>query len=299
MKQKHTVHHKHNHLIIVLGLLVIAVGAFIFLHYRSEQEAMKPVVETHKSLVKKLPEDIKKQLQNASPSATMRIPMLLYHYVENVKDKHDKLRMSLNIPPNVFDEQVKTLSDDGYTFMTAKEVGEVLDGKMQLPVKPIVLTFDDGHWDVATDILPILEKYHAKATAYIIPGFTGGSDFMTQRQVASVAASGLVEIGAHTIHHLSLKGRAKDLVQHEVEGSKQMLEQTYHVQVVSFAYPNGAFDTQAAKIVDDSDFSTGVSTVPGVEQNQANRFFLYRIRPGMRTGVSLLAWLSKDTFAAY
>jgi len=259
----------------------------------------KAVIDSKKTEMKSIPPEIKKQIATASPSATFRVPILLYHYVEYVKDKRDTIRQSLNINPYVFEQQVKTLSDAGYTFMSAKELGDVLDGKLKIPDKPVLLTFDDGHWDFYTDILPILKKYKAKATAYIIPGFTGGSDFMTTQQVQEVADSGLVEIGAHTVHHISLKNKLLSVVQYEVNESKTMLENSYHIHVVSFAYPNGAFDVQSVKVVKDAGFETAVSTVPGIEQNQVNRYFLFRLRPGGRTGQSLLDWLSKSTFKHY
>jgi len=288
---------------IVAGLAALVVFIFVFVaikHYvHADNKIISPVLETNRTMVKKLPEEIKKQIKAASPSATFRVPILLYHYVENIQNKNDKLRVELNVPPAVFEQQVLTLQNAGYTFMTAKGLGDVLDGTMALPAKPILLTFDDGHWDFETDVLPILEKYHIKATAYIITGFIGGSDFMTPDELHTVIKSGLVDVGAHTVHHLSLRGLPLATVQKEVDQSKTTLEQTYHVNAVSFAYPNGSFDQQAAQVVKDDGFSTAVSTVPGIEQNQTNRFFMYRIRPGYRTGQALLDWLSQSSFAAY
>jgi len=287
----------------LIGVVFICLGVLTFfvLQKISQQRyiAQHQVLDTKKTIVKELPPEVKKQLKLASPSATFRVPILLYHYVEFIKDKKDTLRAQLNITPNVFESQVKTLKDAGYTFMTAKELGDVLDGKKQMPSQPILLTFDDGHWDIVTDILPILQKYNAKATAYIIPGFTGGSDFMTQDQIQIVIKSGLVDIGAHTVHHVSLKGRPYTLVQKEIDESKSMLEDTYHIHVVSFAYPNGSFDLQAAQLVREDGFTTAVSTVPGIEQNQANRFFMYRLRPGYRKGQILLDYLSQTSFRAF
>jgi peptidoglycan/xylan/chitin deacetylase (PgdA/CDA1 family) len=295
MKKKisRKIHVKKQHLVVLLLVLFLLIGIFILFLYKTQSalNSLKPVVESQKTEMKKLPPAMQKKLETASPSATFRVPIFLYHYVEYVRDKRDTIRQKLDITPYTFEQELITLQKDGYTFMTAKELGDVLDGKTTLPPKPILLTFDDGHRDFYTDVLPLLKKYTIKATAYIIPGFTGGSDFMTQQQIKEVIDSGLVDVGAHTIHHISLKGRPAALVQNEVAGSKQMLEQTYGIKVVSFAYPNGAFDEQAANIVKNAGFSTSVSTIPGVDVNQANRFFIYRIRPGGRTGQNLLNYL--------
>jgi peptidoglycan/xylan/chitin deacetylase (PgdA/CDA1 family) len=286
-----------------LRIIFVFLGAITYIGLQNynavRYQQLHPIIETRKSLVKFLPPDIKKEIKYASPSATFRVPILLYHYVEYVQNKSDKLRMQLNVDPNVLDSQIQTLQNAGYTFMTAKQLGDVLDGKAKMPVKPILLTFDDGHWDFETDVLPILEKYHVHATAYIITGFLGGSDFMTPYQLETVIKSGLVDVGAHTVHHLSLKGLPYTTVKYEIDQSKETLENVYHVNAVSFSYPNGSFDLQSVQLVKEAGFTTAVSTVPGIYQNQINRFFLYRLRPGYRTGQALLNFLNQSTFAAY
>lgn len=296
--------------------------AFLFIGaicYSIVQVEEKPVIETPVSENAVVPAEIQKMLEKptsapvnkyaiipfaeanmpASTPASFRIPILMYHYVEYVQNKKDRLRTLLNLNPDVFEAQVSTLKDSGYTFMTARELEQVLDGNFPLPPHPILLTFDDGHWDFATVVLPILKKYQVRATAYIIPGFVGGSDFMTKDQVQEAINSGLVEIGAHTVHHIALKGKLLPIVQYEVGQSKAMLESTYHIHVVSFAYPGGAFDMQAADVVKDDGFATAVSTVPGIEQSRTNRYFLYRLRPGLRTGAELLNWLNQNVFQPY
>jgi len=276
--------------------ILIAIPLLLFVGRRARPTS---VVDSPKTEMKKLPPDIKRQIHYASPSASMRVPILLYHYVEYVQDKSDKLRQELNIPPAILEEQIITLRNAGYTFMTAKDLGDVLDGKRTLPTRPILLTFDDGHRDFYTDILPILKRYQVHVTAYIISGFIGGSDFMTQEQLQSVVNSGLVDVGAHTVHHYALKGLPLQTVENEVDQSKSWIERTYHIHVVSFAYPNGSFDQQAIQVVKDAGFTTAVSTLPGIEQNQTNRFFLYRLRPGYKTGEALLQWLQQNVFQAY
>ncbi len=83
--------------------------------------------------------------QGTSTGPSVRVPILMYHYVEYVKDAGDKIRISLNTTPYTLEQEVSTLSHAGYTFMTSVELTDVLDGKGKLPPKPIVLTFDDGY----------------------------------------------------------------------------------------------------------------------------------------------------------
>lgn len=282
--------------VFVLVLVLIISGGFYFL-----QSNKKILLETPKTEVKKLPPEIKKRLSETPPVKPIRVPILLYHYVEYVQDKNDTIRQSMNILPNIFEEQIITLKDAGYTFITTKELGDILNGKREAPGKPIVLTFDDGHWDLYTDIMPILKRHRVKATAYVVPGLIDNDqDFLTQKQLQSVVDIGLIEIAAHTVHHAYLPGRSLATIKYEIEASKIMLEQVYGVDIYSFAYPYGAFDQQVEKVVKEAGFTTAVSTVPGIMQSGENKFFLYRLRPGGRTGKYLLNWLAnKDTFSAY
>lgn len=304
-KAKQAITHviSRHFLLYIIGLGMFLIFSSVAL-YAFSSIYLKPPTESPHNDMKKIPSDVQKNLQKEQAKtnllATIHVPILMYHYVEYVQDKKDTIRQSLNVNPDVFDSQIKTLREAGYTFMTAKELGDVLDGKTPLPSKPILITFDDGHWDLDTAVLPILKKYNVKATAYVIAGFVGtNTDSLTPAELQDVIASGLVEVGAHTVHHLSLKGQPSVLVQYEVDESKKMLEDTYHIHVYSFAYPYGSFDQQAIDIVQKAGFTTAVSTIPGIEQNQLNRYFLYRLRPGYRTGNDLLNFLAQNEFRAY
>jgi len=277
---------------LLLVCLTIVLILFLMEAFKSRGER-KPTVETAASEIKKLPSKVKRAIAKKQVLATYSVPILMYHYVEYVKDTRDTIRQSLNIPPDVFEEQLKTLSEEGYTFLTASELEEVIDGKRELPQKPVLLTFDDGHWDILSDIVPLFKKYQAQGTVYIITDFLNGSDFLTEEQLGKVIDSGVFEIGAHTVHHVSLAGKMPQTVKFEVEESKNFLEKKYNIWVNAFAYPNGALDLPSLEAVREAGFTTAVSTVPGVEVTAANRFALYRLRPGRRTGAELLNFISQ------
>ncbi len=77
----------------------------------------------------------------------------------------------------------------------------------------------------------------------------------------------------------------------EIDDSKTMLEEQYHIKVYSFAYPYGAFDQQTLDIAKQDGFTTAASTIAGATQGQTNRFFLYRVRPGYKAGEDLLSYI--------
>ena len=228
-----------------------------------------------------------------TPLKSIVAPVLVYHYVEIVLDEKDTIRKSLNTPPYLFIKQIETLKNAGYTFITASELIDILNGKISLPQKPVLITFDDGYRDFYTDVFPILKKYNIKTTVYIVSGFLDKPNHMFTWQLKQIARNRLVEIGAHTVHHYSLKGLSPTLTKYEIEESKNSLEKIIGTPVVSFAYPDGSFDEQAIKIVKESGFKSAVTTMHGFETNQKNKYSIYRIHPGDKVDNYLINFLEQ------
>ncbi len=225
---------------------------------------------------------------------TFHIPILMYHYVEHVKDTGDKIRISLNTVPEVLDGQIQTLIKAGYNFITASDLADILDGIKNPPSKPVMLTFDDGYRDFYTDAFPIIKKYKVRAVNYVISGFMNKPNNLTVDQLKEIAKSGLVEIGVHTVNHLALKGISATQLAKEVGYSKVQLEELLQFPVTAFAYPYGSFDINAIQAVKQAGFRTAVSTIAGTSVNNSVRFLAYRLRPGGRTGQSLLNLIEKN-----
>lgn len=276
------------------------LGVFFYRHFVSylfdSSLNGSEIKEIHQQSI---PEDVQKHLNQQKLkkeiSEGIRVPILMYHYIEYV-DPHDKTRASLTTPPYTLELQIKTLKEAGYTFLTAGELSNVLDGKKYLPENPIVLTFDDGYRDFYTYAFPILKKYNAKATQYVISGFLGNPNHLLRSQLEEISKDNLIEIGAHTVHHVWLKGQNEKTAFDEIYKSKTDLEKIIGKPVMSFAYPYGAFDLSAIEQTKEAGFSTAVSTIPGIMQRQEHRYFLYRLRPGGRIGEELLNWLENATF---
>jgi peptidoglycan/xylan/chitin deacetylase (PgdA/CDA1 family) len=263
--------------------------------YRTTQLEIGRRNKSEKELeMTKLPKEVSKQIEKSTTfSATFRIPILVYHYVEIVTDKKDTIRKSLATPPGVLDKQIQSLQDAGYTFLTPADVGDMLDGKKPIPQKAVILSFDDGYRDLYTDVLPILQKHHVKAVAYIVPGFLDKLNYLYSWQLQDIFHTGLVEIGAHTIHHMYLRGASPTVAANEIITSKKMLEEKLHTPIVSFAYPYGAFDNQSIDLVKTAGFTTAVSTIGGNTVNELNRFFLFRIHPGYDYGPSFISLIER------
>ncbi|MEI7653283.1 MAG: polysaccharide deacetylase family protein [bacterium] len=220
----------------------------------------------------------------ATPSSRMRIPIITYHYVEYVKNRLDTTRIKLTINPRLFEEQLKSLHDGGVQTYFIKEIPSLLKGDLVLATKSAVLTFDDGYRDFYTDAFPVLKKYQMKGTIFLISSFLGRNDFLTLEQVTEMLDSGLIEVGSHTLHHANLKKANLSYATDEIVQSKANLEKLFGISVESFAYPYGAFDDQAVRLVKEASYSAAVSTVSGVHHTLDDLYTLKRWRAGVLQG---------------
>jgi len=281
-----------------ISLFIILFTVFgLFMFYQSRR-----VPELgDEALVTVLPKDLQNVLGTKTgpefSEKQIRVPVFLYHYIEYVKD--DPERQKLTIPPHVLISQIETLKNAGYTFITPDDLMGDFYTKENLPEKLVVLTFDDGYMDFYTDVFPILKKENVKAIAYIVVDLLNRPNYMFTFQVKEIAQSPLVEIGSHTMNHTWLKGISRESAKYEISQSRKSLQDMLNLPVNSFAYPYGAFDQQTVNLVREVGYTNAVSTIPGIAQTIQNKFFLYRLRPGYKTGEDLIKFLAQKDFKAW
>lgn len=221
-------------------------------------------------------------------SAKFKIPIIMYHYIEYVKDANDTTRKSLNVTPYTFEKELASLNSHHYQTYFLKDLPDILNGSINYSTQSAILTFDDGYADFYTDAFPLLKKYQIKATIFIVNNFIGRKGFLNKDQIQELLNSKLVEVGAHTLDHVYLKAAPEKTAQKEILESKLSLEKMFGSEVKTFAYPFGAFTQQTLDLVKGATFSAAVSVIPGTIQNEENLFYLSRLRPGMFSGENIV-----------
>lgn len=223
----------------------------------------------------------------------IKIPIIMYHYVEYVKDAKDIIRKKLSISPLLFEQHLSTLKDAHYETYFVKDVPHILDGTINYSTRSAILSFDDGYEDFYTDVFPLLKKYNMRATLYIITNYIGKKGFLSEVQIRELIDSDLVEIGSHTTDHVYLKVSPKDYADKQILESKKMLEDTFGIKVKTFAYPYGAFNEYTVGAVEQMGYTAAVSVIPGLIQSKNNLFFLSRLRPELFTPQSIIRVLEE------
>lgn len=127
--------------------------------------------------------DVEEVVEHSNTEAghTDGLSVLNYHYVvsaTNENGEKSECQQSICITDEMFDSHVKYLKDNGYYAASMRDLELFIDGKVQLPEKSVVLTFDDG-WYVARTI-GILEKYQMLGTLFLIGSLASPNDYVSE-----------------------------------------------------------------------------------------------------------------------
>lgn len=216
--------------------------------------------------------------------------ILMYHQITNpiIGARYNGLRVS----PQMFEQQLSWLQENDWNFVTMREL---LEKKDNHPPKTVAITFDDGYEDNFLQALPLIKKYHAKATVYVVlerhdndwsskkkkhhdSGELMRDSKLTDEQIQKMITTGLIEIASHTITHANLDRIDEQERQNEIANSRKALENQFDIKVSSFAYPFGIYQNRDVKCVLDSGYLSAVTTIEGIDRDLMNPFELKRIK---------------------
>lgn len=103
---------------------------------------------------------------------------------------------------------------------------------------------------------------------------------LSHEQLRALAASPLIEIGAHSVTHAALPALAPAEQRREIGRSKAQLEAMIGRPVLNFAYPFGDQSPETAALVRDAGFHSSCTTATGAVRAGVDLFALPRIGVG-------------------
>lgn len=213
-------------------------------------------------------------LANTYIENSKKVPIIMYHHLDN------NLTSTYTISANQFEEHIKALSDSGYTSVSTQQIIDYVEKGIQLPHKPVVITFDDGYLSNYEIAYPILKKYNMKATIFIVGIYVGKDTYkntnqkiiphFNYEQANEMIDSGLIEIQSHTydMHQrtdyengpartnvLPLEGEDENsyldnLKTDIIKAKKDILSGTGK-DVFAFAYPGGRYNDLSQKVLNE------------------------------------------------
>lgn len=222
----------------------------------------------------------------------IRVPILMYHYVSELPEDADDIRMGLTVSPSLFRAHMNYLREQGYTTISLYDLDNALLQGTPLPPKPVILTFDDGYLDHYLNVFPVLREYGFTGTFFIITGLADqkAQGYMTWEQIRAMASSGM-SMESHTKTHADLRDRDYDFLVYELLGSLESLVAINGHQSHMFAYPVGRYDDSTLSVLEQLPVWRAVTTQPGLLHTTDNRLELSRQRITGNMSVSGLAYI--------
>jgi peptidoglycan/xylan/chitin deacetylase (PgdA/CDA1 family) len=213
-------------------------------------------------------------------ASIVRLPILMYHYVRTPPSiRTDMLGYRLSVSPQDFQAQMDWLSASHFHPVTFDQVRAYFAGRVPLPSKPIVITFDDGYADLYTAAFPILEAHGFTAVAYIVSGFVDRGRYVTHDQVVQMDRAG-IEIASHTVDHADMAVVNSGMATYQLVMSKHWLEGLVGHPVIDFAYPSGKYNFRTIQLLGQFGYDTAVIEDGPSLHSRADRYTWGRVRVG-------------------
>ena len=189
---------------------------------------------------------VARQGQAAPVSAEASI--LLYHRFGPVV--HDEM----TVRTGTFRGQLEYLKQHGYQVVPLRTVVSHLLGKGPAPpARSVVITVDDGHASVFTEMLPIVLEYRVPVTLFIYPSAISNAAYaMKWDQLTTLYRTGLFDIQSHTYWHPNFKTERRRLspaayqsfVTMQLAKPRAVLKNRLGVDADMLAWPFGIYDDE-------------------------------------------------------
>ncbi len=210
---------------------------------------------------------------------TVRLPILMYHYISDLPADADAYRTDLSVSPARFEAQLAYLKEQGYTSISLEDLALYLTAGRPLPPKPIILTFDDGYLDNYLYAFPLLRQYGFQGAFFIVTQFVdgGGERYLNWEQARLMQENGM-EIEAHGVSHEDLRGQPAAFVEQQIAEARRAIEDHLHKPVRFFCYPYGRYDSRTVAALRAAGYTGAVTTEGGAVHTTAGLFELARVR---------------------
>ncbi len=209
----------------------------------------------------------------------VRVPILMYHRIEDPPPGADIYRRDLSVSPAKFQAQLRYLAQQGYHSITLNDLALHLTVGKPLPPKPIILTFDDGYADAYTAAFPLLQEYGFVGTFFLVTSFLDHQipDFLSWTQVEEMYAAGM-RFEPHSYDHPDLRDRSFQYLVFQTLGPKQAIEARTGEPCRFFAYPSGRYDQFVIDVLHSANYWGAVLTAQGATHRTDDLFLLHRVR---------------------
>lgn len=245
---------------------------------------------------------------------SVKLPIVMYHSI--LKDT--KRSGKYIITPDTLETDLKYLSDNGYETITMTDLISYVYDNSPLPEKPIIITFDDGHYNNLGYAVPLLKKYNMKAVISIVGKYTdtfSESDeanlnysYLRWKDIKELMDSGIIEFQNHTYNlHSESNGRIgcskksyeseenyRKILSNDINCLQHKFQENTGYIPNTFTYPFGSISKSSLLIIKDLGFKASLSCATGVNNITKEPNCLYCLKRNNRpSGISTYDFFKK------
>jgi peptidoglycan/xylan/chitin deacetylase (PgdA/CDA1 family) len=191
------------------------------------------------------------------------VTILVYHrFGSTVKD-------SMTVRTSTFRWQLDYLRRRGYPVIPLRTLISYLQRRGPAPpARAVIVTADDGHESVFTEMLPLVREYDVPVTLFIYPSAISNASYaMTWEQLAALQRTGLVDIQSHTYWHPNFhteRGRLtppayRTFAVAQLVKSKAVLKDKLGVVADVIAWPFGIYDDELIAMAREAGYAAGLT----------------------------------------
>jgi glycosyltransferase involved in cell wall biosynthesis/peptidoglycan/xylan/chitin deacetylase (PgdA/CDA1 family) len=210
--------------------------------------------------------------------------VLCYHAIRD--QESDPLLGRFSVRPQSFEQQLDSLANRGFTFITTGQLAAFFEASAPLPRRPVLLTFDDGYTELLGLARDALRPRGIEAIAFIVTGAVSNEwdqaygarpiDLMTREQLKELNDLG-IEIASHSRTHGEMQLMADSEQAAEASGSIDDLMRDGLPRPRFFAYPYGANNPGARVAVGRAGFLAAFGLRQSWINRNSDRFDLPRV----------------------
>lgn len=234
----------------------------------------------------------------------IKLPIVMYHSILKDPARSGKYI----ITPEQLEKDLQYINQKGYTGITISDLVAYVYDDIPLPEKPILISFDDGHYNNLGYAIPLLDKYHMKAVISIVGNYTDSFSktdeanlnysYLRWKDILSLinAETSNIEFANHTYNlHSTINGRngcAKKSSENILTYQKllstdlQKLQEEFQKQTnytpITFTYPFGSISKDSREVIKNLGFKASLSCSSGINYITKDPDCLYELKRNNR-----------------
>lgn len=192
-----------------------------------------------------------------------KVAVLCYHNVATAEEKAKYPEESdWVITVENFEEQLQYLQKSGYKTLTTQEFYDWKQGKIDLPYKSVLITFDDGFLSNYHYAFPLLKKYNMSATVFVAGEFVENSDaekwtgnvktYIKKENLGKIKEEyPNIEICSHSymLHKQGAVKQDKTILKQDIEKFNNNIQKT-----TVYAYPFGQYNKNMIEALQEANY---------------------------------------------